>query len=362
MGAAKADKKAAVTLQTIADRLGVSRTTVSNAFSKPDQLTPELRGRILAEAKELDYCGPDPVAKSLRSGKSGAIGLLLNETLSYVVTDPAAVLMMQGIAEVFDDREASMLVLPARLDRSSGIGAVRDALVDGFLIQWLTSDDPRIAVAMGRNLPVVTMDQPRLDGAGYVGIDDRGGAMSAAQHLIELGHRSIAILGFPLIEDEWSGFVPSERIDVATIHVSKERMGGYRAALEEGGVPWRSVTAWETSINSIENGKFGAGRLLDRAERPTAILCTSDQLAIGVIQAAQERGLRVPQDVSVVGFDDIPGACQVQPALTTVRQPLRQKGAVSARMLLDGWSGAPPQIVLPTELIVRASTGPAPGR
>src|SRR4051812_42238471 len=115
---AKVTKKTVVTLQTIADRLGVSRTTVSNAFGKPDQLTPELRDRILAVARELDYCGPDPIAKSLRSGKSGAYGMLLTESLSYMMSDPAAVLFVQGIAEVFDEREVSLLILPARLDRS----------------------------------------------------------------------------------------------------------------------------------------------------------------------------------------------------------------------------------------------------
>ncbi len=111
---------------------------------------------------------------------------------------------------------------------------------------------------------------------------------------------------------------------------------------------------------AVEEARRAAGILLDSADRPSAILAVSDQLAIGVIQAARERGLSVPRDLSVTGFDDIPDAARSDPPLTTIRQPLREKGALAARLLLDGWDGPPPVHILPTDLIVRASTGPAP--
>jgi DNA-binding LacI/PurR family transcriptional regulator len=354
--------KAAVTLQTIADEVGVSRTTVSNAFSKPDQMTPELRDRILAVADKLGYCGPDPVAKSLRSGKSGAYGLVLTESLSYMMSDPAAVIMMQGIAEAFDEREASLLILPARLDRStgSGISKVREAAVDGFLAFCLASDDPRVAHMIARGLPIAVIHGTFVPEAAFVGIDDRAGGRLMADHALDLGHRRIAMLTFPTIEDRWAGPVSGERLKAATIPAATDRIHGVRDALAAVGLDPTAATIWESSINTVEAGMLGAGRLLDRADRPTAILAFSDQLAIGVLQAAAVRGLRVPHDLTVIGYDDIPAASGTEPPLTTVRQNLRNAGAAAARMLLDGWAGEPPKLMLPIELIVRASSGPAP--
>jgi DNA-binding LacI/PurR family transcriptional regulator len=353
-------KKPAVTLQTIADELRVSRTTVSNAFNKPDQLTPELQGKILATAKSLGYCGPDPIAKSLRSGVSGAYGLVLTESLNYMVTDPAAQQMLLGISEIFDESDLGLLTIPARLDRSSGIKRVREAAVDGFILNSLASDDPRIPSVLARNLPAVVLHGPARPEFGFIGIDDRSGGEAAARHITELGHRQVGVLTFPLHEDDGSGPISAERLATATIDPARERINGYRAVLEEVGIAWETIPGWEASINCVESGTLGAGRMLDRAERPTAILATSDQLAIGAIEAARTRGLRVPQDVSIIGFDDVPGAAKSDPPLTTVRQPLRKTGAMGAKMLLEGWEDEPPRVILPTELIVRASTAPVP--
>jgi DNA-binding LacI/PurR family transcriptional regulator len=351
--------KPAVTLQTIADELNVSRTTISNAFNKPDQMTPELREKILATAKNLGYCGPDPIAKSLRSGVSGAYGLVLTESLSYMVTDPAAQQILLGIAEVFDESDLGLLTIPAKLDRSSGIKRVRDAAVDGFILNSLASDDPRIPSVVARNQPVVVLHGPMLPGYGFIGAADEGGGRAVAEHIVELGHTRIGILTFPLHEDDLSGPITGERLATATITPARERIQAFQAVLEEHGIAWESVQTWEAGINSVESGTLGAGRMLDRAQRPTAILATSDQLALGAIEAARTRGLRVPQDVSIAGFDDIPAATRCDPPLTTVRQPLRLAGAMSAKMLLEGWEGDPPRVILPTELIVRASTAPA---
>ena len=352
-------KKPAVTLQTIADELQVSKTTVSNAFNKPDQLTPELQEKILATAKKLGYCGPDPVARSLRSGVRGAYGLVLTESLSYMVTDPAAQQILQGIAEVFDERDLGLLTLPARLDRSSVVNRVREAAVDGFILNSLASDDPRIPSVLARNQPVVVLHSPRIPDVGYVGADDFAGGRKAAEHIVALGHRKVGILAFPLHEDDFSGPISIDRLETATVEPARERIRGYREVLEANGVTWNQVLTWEAPINSGEGGALGAGRMFDRAERPTAILAISDQLAFGAMEAARTRGLRVPQDVSIIGFDDIPYAAKTTPPLTTVRQPLRTAGALGARMLLDGWDDEAPSVILPTDLIVRASTGPA---
>src|SRR5688500_18899792 len=189
MGAKRKSTGEQVTLQTIADQLGVSRTTVSNAFGKPDQLTSKLRKKILKAAEELGYCGPGPAARPLRSGKSGAFGLLLNENLSYTVSDPAAVQLLQGIAEAFDQRYAGLLVLPSPADRSSGIDAVRNAVLDGFLIYSLADDDPRLPTVLARNVPTVVIEEPSLPNVAMVTLDDRSAARTIAEHVIALGHR-----------------------------------------------------------------------------------------------------------------------------------------------------------------------------
>ena len=352
-------KSDGVTLQTIADKLGVSRTTVSNAFSKPDQLTPKLRTKIFKIADELGYCGPDPAARSLRTGKVGAFGLLLNESLSYTVTDPAAVLLLQGVAEVFDERNAGLLILPNASDRTLGVRPVLDALVDGFVIYSVADDDPRLTPVLARKIPTVIIEEPVLDGVALVGLDDLAGARQIAEHVIGLGHRRLAVVTFPLAEDEWSGFVGPERMARATIRLTRDRLNGFAEAARANGIDWESVRVYETRINTVDEARRAAGILLDSADRPSAILAISDQLAIGVIEAARERGLNVPCDLSVTGFDDIPDAARTDPPLTTIRQPLREKGALAARLLLDGWDGPPPVHILPTDLIVRASTGPA---
>jgi DNA-binding LacI/PurR family transcriptional regulator len=360
MGIKHDGKTDPVTLQTIADKLGVSRTTVSNAFSKPDQLTPKLRTKIFKIADELGYCGPDPAARSLRKGKSGAYGLILNESLSYTVADPAAVLLLQGIAEVFDQRSAGLLIIPSYGDRTLGVQPVLDAVVDGFIVYSLADDDPRITPVVARKAPMVVIEEPILEGVALVGLDDRDGARQAAAHVIALGHRNLGVLTFPLAEDGRTGFVDDTRMEQAKLRISRERLSGFAEAAEANGIDWDAVPIFETVINTIEEAKRGAGAILDRADRPTAILATSDVLAMGAMQAIRERGLDVPRDISVTGFDDIPDAARSDPPLTTVRQPLFEKGRLSAQMLLDGWEGEPPKQILALELVVRASTGPAP--
>ena len=144
----------------------------------------------------------------------------------------------------------------------------------------------------------------------------------------------------------------------ATHHVERERLAGWREGLEAAGIDWGEVPVATPPGKGIETGRLGAARLLDRAERPTAILGLSDLIAMGVIQAARDRGISVPQQLSVTGFDDIAEAALSDPPLTTIRQPLQLKGSEAVRLLLEG--EAAQSVLLPTELVVRASTSPAP--
>jgi DNA-binding LacI/PurR family transcriptional regulator len=340
-----------VTLQTIADALGVSRTTVSNAYNRPDQLAPALRERILATARELGYSGPDPAARRLRSGSRDVVGLLFTEELSYAFTDPAAVMLLQGIARATEAAGLSLLLVP---EHGPGVrNAVQDAVVDAFCIYSMPDGHPNVLAALERRLPVVVVDEPRIEHHAYIGIEDRRGARLVAEHLVGLGHRRFAVL--------------CERHHLRTGNhgtelpymINRERLEGYREALDAAGIDWPSVPMRELEANNPERGLEGGRSVLDADARPTAILAGTDQIALGVLEAARERGLAVPDDLSVVGFAGTPSAAWAQPALTTVRQPLLEKGELAGRLLIDD---APErEIILPVELVIRASTAPPRG-
>lgn len=345
------------TLQTVADAVGVSRSTVSNAYSRPDQLSPELRNRILDAARNVGYAGPDPTARSLRRGRAGAIGVLFTASLPYAFTDPYAVQFLRGLAESVSGRETGLLLVPQSMDdETTAVSAVNNAAVDGFCVFCMPDWHPSWDAIQARGLPVVSA-QRRPTGALFVGIDEAAATREAGRHLTRLGHRRVAIIGDHLAAGPTRPVTLAGPDDVA-YYGSRERLRGYHDALREAGVEWADVTTISTDLNSKETGAAAAAFVLDQAHRPTAVAAFSDILALGVLDALTAAGLRPGHDISVIGFDDIPQAAQA--SLTTVRQPAVQRGRLSGEILLD-----PPQdpsgrqIVLPTELVVRDSTSPA---
>jgi DNA-binding LacI/PurR family transcriptional regulator len=347
-----------VTMETIAKTLGVSRTTVSNAYNRPDQLSPQLRARVLETAHALGYSGPDPVASTLRRGRTGTVGLVFDEALPYAFTDPAQVLFLQGVADTCQEQGSGLLLVPA-----AGPGAGRDviltALVDGFVVLGLAADDRRIEAVTERGLPFVIVEGAPIEGVPFVGIDNRGGARAVARHLLDLGHRRFGVVSLALSPDGFEGPAPTERQQSARYDITADRMRGYRDALETTGIDWGTVPV-DVRINRFRSGRAGAHALLDRPDPPTAILCMSDELALGAMEEAISRGLDVPGDVSIVGYDDTPSASRSHPALTTVRQPLAEKGAAAAHVLLHDGPDHPRRVELPTEVVARASSGPSP--
>jgi DNA-binding LacI/PurR family transcriptional regulator len=347
-----------VTLQTIAEHIGVSRTTVSNAYNRPDQLAPELRERVLATAAQLGYTGPDAAARRLRSGGREAIGLLFTESLAYAFSDPGAVLFLQGFACAAEEAGTALLILPGFAPPRRGGDdrtAVREAVVSGFCAYSLPVDDPDLAAAIERRLPLVIVDEPHTGEHTFIGIDDRAGARLAADHLASLGHRRIGVVSFRTADDNYSGPLTPEREAAATYPVSVARLRGWRDGLEAAGIPWAEVDKEERVLNAREEGAAGLRALLARDTAITAVLCGTDQLALGVMAASADAGR---PDLSIVGFDDIPAAAARD--LTTVRQPLLEKGLTAGRLLVDPPAeGAPREIVLPVELVPRGSTRPA---
>lgn len=344
-----------VTLKTIANELGVSPMTVSNAYNRPEKLSPALRERVLATAKRLGYSGPDPVAATLRRGRVGALGLLFDDPLPYAFVDPASVLFFEGIAAVCERERVGLVLVPSRYGKPEDTDLTRTALVDGFIAYCDVADDGRLDLIEERGLPLVIADGPEREGARSVGIDDRGAARTAAVHLLELGHRHIGIVALPLSPDGYEGPADLERQVAARYHCNGERLAGIRSAFAAAGIDWRNVPIEESAPHGRDAGRRAAAALLDRADRPTALLAMSDELAIGALQAAAERGLEVPGELSVIGFDDTPAAAGAQPPLSTVAQPHRAKGETAARMLLEP-DALPSRISLPTHLVARDST------
>lgn len=350
---------ARVTLQTIADRVGVSRMTVSNAFSRPDQLSDELRTRVLAAADELGYGGPDPAARALARGTTGAVGMLLTDSLSEAFGDWVATTFLASVA---DNLAASGLALT--LLTPGGLHDVipsRDVAMDGVLVYVCGPESPDVAWLRKRRLPMVGIDQEPVPGTAHINVDDRSGARAAAQHLLDLGHRRIAILTIGSADQHG---VATEPVADSYGYASRQRMLGWLDALGAAGV---TPVVVQEPFRPAEAAYAGARLLLASTDRPTAILCFSDVFASQVLDAASDLGLRVPQDVSVVGFDDSPLAAQLTPHLTTVRQDIAGKGQAAVAALTavlkarqDGHAEPADHAILPVELVVRESTGPAP--
>jgi DNA-binding LacI/PurR family transcriptional regulator len=348
------------TLQTVADVVGVSRSTVSNAYSRPDQLSPRLRAQILTAARDLGYAGPDPAARSLRKKRVGAIGVLFSAGLSLAFADPYAVRFLRGLACAAERHDTGLLLIPLARDAEGAAGAVGKAVVDGFCIYCLPRGHAALAAVRARGLPTVATESYGGDGSGicHVGVDEVAAARAVGRHLTAFGHRRVAVIADWIAPEPEVRQVTFARPEDAPPSMSRERLIGYRDAFAESGIGWDEVVTVNAAENSREAGRDAAGCVLDRGPRPTAVVAVTDLLALGALDALEVRGLRPGADVSVVGFDDIPQA--VDARLTTVRQSALGRGRVAGELLFD-----PPadvsarRVVLPSRLIVRASTGPA---
>ncbi|MCW2717096.1 LacI family DNA-binding transcriptional regulator [Pseudonocardia sp.] len=344
------------TLASLAAELGVSRTTVSNAYNRPDQLSAPLRARVLEAARRLGYPGPDPVARSLRTRKAGAVGLLLTEALSYAFRDPAVTGFLEGLALACEQAGQGLLLVPVSPEQVD-VTAVHQAGVDGFVVYSVREDDPHFLAVLERPVPTVVCDQPHnVEGVDRVGVDDRAGMLGLARHLAGLGHRRVGVVCMRLAAGRHDGPALVERQRNATYPVQRDRLAGLRDGLAEVGVAWADVPVIERFEHSVDAGRDGAQELLAAHPELTAVVCTSDILALGALGLAADKGLSVPGDLTITGFDGVPEAERA--GLTTVRQPVLEKGRVAGEMLLQrGDRNRPRRVTLPTELIIGTTSG-----
>jgi DNA-binding LacI/PurR family transcriptional regulator len=335
----------------VAREAGVSKTAVSFAFNQPDRLSAETAHRIRDIADGLGY-RPNPLARLLTQRRTMSIGVLTPQALAVIFSNPYFALFSEGVAQVAEELGYELhFISPLRGSLALAIGR---ATVDGVVAIGLSADHPEVEQIRGAGLPMVLVDADDVPDQSSIVADDESGARTAAEHLIELGHRDIVV-------------VAVERPVAGSGHdaegVTGRRLRGYRAAIAAAGLtlPDESVVAGRASI---EGGAGAFRRVWARQQRPTAVLAMSDAMAIGAMRAAHEVGLRVPDDLSIVGFDDVDLAALVDPPLTTVHQPIRQKGSDAVRLLLseiDAGAARPREHRrLETRLVVRASTAPPP--
>jgi LacI family transcriptional regulator len=329
-----------VTLAHVARRAGVSLITASRAFSGGDLVAKATRDRILAAGAELGYT-PNLLARGLVHNRTTTVGIVILE-----LANPFFAPMVSAIQTVSAKRGFLVVIGESGRDEEGERRYIEQFLqlrIGGIIVSPVTSRLDHLWDARAGGTPVVVMARRWEDG-DYVATDDVKGGELAARHLLEREHRRIGIVQL------WDP-------DHTPVQA---RVLGFRQVLAAAGVTVHE--SWDLKVPGalIEHGVEAANRLLVLPERPTALFVTSDRKAIGVVHRLLARGVRVPEDVAVVGYDDIPYAACAQVPLTTVAVPKRPVGEMSAEILFDRIEGVAPvelrQILLPPELVVRASS------
>lgn len=336
--------KSRVSIVDVARKANVSVSTVSRALNNYSDMNEETRKRILKIVKELDYY-PNSIARGLVKQKTNILGLMLSYASGTTLLDLYLFEFIQGILEKVNNEKYNVCLLGTGLNfENSTKRLLKQKFVDGVILRATESNNELAKQLEEWEIPFVSLgkfDIPCSENWYSVSSDDFGGAFKATSYLINLGHTKI-------------GFIGENNFKVAGV---QERLKGYKKALEAKLMNDQE----ELIINgdfTMESGFQGALKLLENKQRPSAIFAANDQMAIGVIKATHYLGIKVPEQLSLIGFDDLAIATFVYPSLTTVHQHIYELGTLAAQLLIDLVNGRKPkekQIILPTTLIERDS-------
>ncbi|WP_231916050.1 LacI family DNA-binding transcriptional regulator [Microbacterium karelineae] len=344
------------TIADVAARAGVSTSTASLAFRGSPRVRDATRERIFAAASTLGYDGPHPVARSLRRGRSGIVGIVIAERVGLAFQNPVALATMDGLSDSLDQLGYGQLLLPGRAHARDHPDALSSLPVDAVVFATRGEQfDDLLAIMRARGVPMVGIEGPHADDVTLVEVDDRGGMRRLAERVAALGHTRVGVimrttqLGASLPPG------PAEPIGARRDEITNRTILGRLDAVAQ---VFPDAVRVEAGGRDAVAGADAARVLLAREDRPTALLAQNDILAAGAIDAARELGIRVPDDLTVTGFDgiDIPW---IDLPLTTVRQPLRERGREAGRLvreLLDG--GRPEGTLMPVELVAGATAAP----
>lgn len=334
-----------LTLEKIAELVGVSRSTVSRVVNNQPNVREEVRERVWAVIRETGY-RPHAAARSLVTRRTRVVGVIIPEAVTTLFTDPFFALLLRGVAKTCNTHHYYLML--SLFNGPSDPGEMYQRIIgsshlDGVLVASTRMDDPLFSKLLQDELPFVLVGRFPDERVNYVDVDNVAGARMAVEHLIRLGHERIATITGPL-----------------NMTAGQDRLEGYQIALEAHHIPVRQELIVEGDFTE-DGGKAGSRHLL--SAKPTAIFAANDSMAIGALKALREAEYQVPGDVALVGFDDVPIATTVEPALTTVRQPIEDLGSIAADLLLDRIKNQrdekPPahRIVLPAKLVIRESCG-----
>ncbi|MBI4674568.1 MAG: LacI family DNA-binding transcriptional regulator [Chloroflexi bacterium] len=331
-----------LTIIEIAKHSGVSRSTVSRVINDDPNVNTETRERVRAVMQKLNF-HPNVAARGLAAGKTRILGLVIPMGVSALFSDPYFPQLIQGISAACNQHNYSTMLWLAdpEYERRMIQQIVSSGLIEGVIVASALNDDPVVEALMQRQIPFVLVGRhPTHTNLAYVDVDNRVSARDAVLYLMRLGYQRVATIAGP-----------------HNMIAGVDRLNGYKDALKTRGIA--------PDPNLIAEGDFSEGggyqemqRLLRHA--PDAVFVASDAMALGAMRALREAGKRVPDDIALVGFDDMPFAAHTEPPLTTVRQPIHRAGFVATETLLaliaEG-ANAPRRVILPTELVIRETCG-----
>lgn len=341
----KAPIKRRITSYDVAQLAGVSRTTVSFVLNNVEgiNISEGTRQRVLDAAQQLNYY-PDASARTLVSGKSHTLGLVIRQDTEQVFVDAFLPQVVLGLSQACSERGFQILINPlAPLERGGYARLIHEKHVDGIVLSGPRSDDSELLHLVQENVPLVLMGQLPGTTIPFVDINAEDGAKKAVQHLISLGHRRI-------------GIITNAPFEYTS---AQQRHSGYQQALREANLPYDDDLV-RTGAYTPASGRVAMHSLLRISNPPTAVFVASDVVCMGAMQAIRRAGLRIPEDISLVGFDDIALAAYFEPPLTTLRLPAYQLGWTAGRKLADIIEDRAENsaTMLDTDLILRESTCP----